>query len=62
MNAYKCIYNEITIEPGPKRGQLIQRTRNFKSFSEAVKFTRSIMIDNIKVVGKPMIEIQEPKQ
>jgi pterin-4a-carbinolamine dehydratase len=61
MNAYKCTYNEVNRKLGTKKyGQLMQRTRKFDTFSEAVTFTRTIATTNLNMVGKPVIEIMEP--
>lgn len=60
MNAYKCTYNEVNRKLGTKAyGQLVQRTRKFDTFSEAVSFSRAISNTNVNMVGRPVIEIVE---
>jgi pterin-4a-carbinolamine dehydratase len=60
MNAYKCIYSEVNRKLGTKTyGQLIERTRKFDTFVEAVAFSRMISNTNINMVGKPIIDIEE---
>jgi len=60
MNAYKCIYSEINRKLGTKTyGQLIERTRKFETFAEAVNYSRLIATSNVNMVGKPIIEVIE---
>lgn len=61
MNAYKCTYNEINRKMGTKAyGQLVERSRKFNTFNEAVSFSRTISNTNMNVVGVPLIVIEEP--
>ena len=61
MNGYKCTYSEVNRELGTKGyGQLVERTRKFETFSEAVSYSRLISNTNVNMVGKPVIVIEEP--
>lgn len=63
MDGYKCTYSEVNREPGTKGyGQLVERTRKFKTFSEAVSYSRLISNTNVNMVGKPVIVIEEPAE
>lgn len=60
MNAYKCIYNEVNRKLGTKTyGMIVERTYKFKSFNDAVNFSRLIVNTNANMIGKPIIEIVE---
>ena len=63
MNGYKCTYIEVNRQPGTKGyGQLIERSRKFKTFSEAVSYSRLISNTNVDMVGKPVIFLGEPTE
>lgn len=63
MNAYKCTYKEINRRLGTKYyGQLVERTRKFSTFNEAVFYSRAISNTNVNMVGKPVIVIEEPTE
>lgn len=63
MDGYKCTYSEVNRDPGTKGyGQLVERTRKFKTFSEAVSYSRLISNTNVNMVGKPVIVIEEPAE
>lgn len=59
---YKCTYDEICQNKLAKTyGMLISRTKKFKTFMDAVQFSRQIANTNINVIGKPSIDfLEEP--
>lgn len=63
MDVYKCTYSEVNREPGAAGyGQLVERTRKFNSFIEAVSYSRLISNTNVNMVGKPVIVIGETNE
>jgi hypothetical protein len=57
MVGYKCTYVEVNNDRGSKNfGFLIERTKRFAMFNEAVDFARKISNTSINMVGRPVIE------
>jgi len=54
------MYTEVDRKLGTKTyGQLVERAREFPTFSEAVSYSRLIMNTNVNMIGKPVIVLGE---
>jgi len=57
MVKYKCTYMEVNNDRGSQNfGMLVERTKRFTFFNDAVDFARKISNTSINMVGKPLIE------
>jgi len=57
MTAYKCTYFEVNNDRASKNfGFLVERTKRFTFFNDAVDFARKISNTSINMVGKPVVE------
>jgi hypothetical protein len=60
---YICVYDEVDRNLGTKTyGFLVNRNKKFKSFEEAVRFSRKISNTNSSIIGKPVIEEMNTKE
>jgi hypothetical protein len=57
MVKYKCTYFEVNKDQKSKNfGLLVQRTKRFTFFNDAVDFARLVSNTNINAVGRPLVE------
>lgn len=57
MIGYKCTYFEVNNDRASKNfGFLVERTKRFTFFNDAVDFARKISNTSINMVGKPVVE------
>jgi hypothetical protein len=57
LEKYKCTYFEVNRDRNSKDyGLLVQRTKKFPGFNDAVNFARLVSNTNINSVGRPIVE------